>query len=442
VARPGGLKAAEVAARAVETSLSLRQRTEDVNAASAQLGQATVAWFPRVVGTVRYARLSPIEDQTLGNVVVAPMAPLGPLGPGAVLVNAPVTIPSLQNQWAFQATLLLPVSEYLLRTPLAWGAAEDAKEAAALQRSATRLSVALDARLTYFNWARSHLQTVVAEQALIQAKAHRSSVGSLFDAGGASKADVLRVDAQVASAEVLLARAQAQETVLLEQVRTVMHDGGEAELEIGEDLTQPLAPSRPAGLKALLERATSRRLELKALEKTFAALGGQAKAARAGYLPRIDAVANATYANPNPRYFPPKDVAQGTWDVGVLLSYSPNEVALASQVTDGAVAKQRQSEVARDQFLDALRVEVAQAAVATTEADVSVDATRRGLAAAEESYRVRKELFVNERSTSTELTDAETNLTQARLNAVGARIDQRVARARLEHATGEDVEAP
>src|SRR5438128_1737803 len=77
VARPRGLKAADVAARAVETSLTVKLRDEDVNAASAGVGQATVAWLPRVAATARYARLSPIEEQTLGNVVVAPMASVG-----------------------------------------------------------------------------------------------------------------------------------------------------------------------------------------------------------------------------------------------------------------------------------------------------------------------------------------------------------------------------
>ena len=58
--------------------------------------------------------------------------------------------------------------------------------------------------------------------------------------------------------------------------------------------------------------------------------------------------------------------------------------------------------------------------------------------ALEEAYRVRKELFLNERATSTELTDAETALTQARLNAVSARIEQEIAAARYARATGED----
>jgi outer membrane protein TolC len=442
VGKPNGLTANDAAARAVESSLVVEQRSEDVNAASALVGQATVGWFPRLLGTARYARLSYVEPQSIGTLVVAPMAPAGPLGPGAVLVNAPATIASLQNATLFQATLLIPVSDYFLKIPQTHFAASAAREAASLQLQATRLGVALEGRLFYYGWARAHLTALVAEQAVVNAKAHRTLADRVFEAGGASKADVLRVDAAIASAELFSARIRTQETVLAEQLRTVMHQKDSAAFEIGEALNTPLPAKDLPSTAELMSKAKDVRLEVKALEQTFKAFDSQAMAARAGYLPKLDAFADVVYANPNQRYFPPKDSFEATWDVGAQLSWSPNEVAFASQATDGVLARRRQAELQKEQFFDALRIEVTQATAAVTEADLTVESTRRGLAAAEESYRVRKELFQNERSTSTELTDAETDLTQARLNAVAARIDQRVAHARLDHAIGADMETP
>lgn len=88
---------------------------------------------------------------------------------------------------------------------------------------------------------------------------------------------------------------------------------------------------------------------------------------------------------------------------------------------------------------DQLHSEVTQAFTALREADASIQTTAAGLATAEESYRVRGVLFLNGRATSVELTDAETDLTRARLESLNARVDVRVALARLEHATGRDV---
>ncbi len=69
---------------------------------------------------------------------------------------------------------------------------------------------------------------------------------------------------------------------------------------------------------------------------------------------------------------------------------------------------------------------------------MAIDSTQRSLASAEESYRVRRALFRADRATSTELTDSENALTGARFDAVNARIDLRIARVRLTHATGRD----
>ena len=63
--------------------------------------------------------------------------------------------------------------------------------------------------------------------------------------------------------------------------------------------------------------------------------------------------------------------------------------------------------------------------------------SQKGLAAAEEGYRVRRELLNAERATAVELVDAETELTRARIAALNARVDLRVAMAQLRHALGD-----
>src|SRR5262249_17986162 len=105
----------------------------------------------------------------------------------------------------------------------------------------------------------------------------------------------------------------------------------------------------------------------------------------------------------------------------------------------GHEAKARGLLAQRAAAQDGVRIEVMQARQAVEEARASLVTTRRGLEAAEESYRVRRVLFQNDRATSVELTDAETELTRARLDALGARIDLSVATARLLHAVGRDI---
>ena len=85
------------------------------------------------------------------------------------------------------------------------------------------------------------------------------------------------------------------------------------------------------------------------------------------------------------------------------------------------------------------RIEVLAAQQAVSLAQRSLETTQKGLSAAEEGYRVRKELLNAERATAVELVDAETELTRSRIAALNARVDLRVARAQLDHALGNDA---
>ena len=93
----------------------------------------------------------------------------------------------------------------------------------------------------------------------------------------------------------------------------------------------------------------------------------------------------------------------------------------------------------RENLLNVTRIEVLAAGQAVQVALHSLQSSAKGLLAAEEGYRVRKELLNAERATAVELVDAETDLTRARIVALNARVDLRVALARLSHALGNDT---
>jgi len=95
VGRAGGLRADDVAARAVATSPDLRRHKEEIAEASAQLDRARIALFPRLSGSAQYTRLSSIGSQAIG----------------------PFTIPELRNQTEIQTSLTIPLSDYVLRLP-------------------------------------------------------------------------------------------------------------------------------------------------------------------------------------------------------------------------------------------------------------------------------------------------------------------------------------
>jgi outer membrane protein TolC len=86
------------------------------------------------------------------------------------------------------------------------------------------------------------------------------------------------------------------------------------------------------------------------------------------------------------------------------------------------------------QLEDGLRIEVSQAYEAYKAARDAMEASKAGIAAAEESFRVRREQFRAGAAVATDVIDAENEVQIARLNLVNAAIDGRIAKARLDRA--------
>ncbi len=439
VARPGGLTAEDVAARAVKTSFNLRQSQNEVIAAARAADQALVAYFPRLSGVARYVRLSNVTEPPLGDVVVAPKSALNtPLGADTLLVSTPVVIPVFLNQTTLQATLALPLLDYALRFPALNAAAKRSLQAARLAERARALQIATDARVSYYNWVRARAQTVVAAQALVQAQAHAIRAGHAFEVGQATQADVLQAKAQVSASEQFVAQALRLENTLAAQLRVAMHDREGTVYEIGEDFRQTLPALAAPPTETWVSEACDKRVEVQLVDAQARAADAQANVNRASALPHLDAFGDVLTQDPNQRYFPQRDRFDTTWDAGIALSWTPNDTASGIL---GAQSAQAKADGLRDQenaLRDQVRFEVLQAIEETRESDSSVAASSQGLDSAEAGYRVRSDLYGNGRATSVELTDAETNLTQARLNLATARVGQRVAREHLQHALGRD----
>lgn len=451
----GGLTPEEAAKGAMQTKASVRVRRAQLDAASARVDQALVTFFPRLSVTAQYTRLSEVAGFSLGSgALVGSSAPglltVGPCKPnptanclndatGNPAVGAQVSFPVPLNATAFTASLAVPISDYLLRISQGYSAAKHNERGRRLDVEAETLQAAADARVAYFNWVRSRGQIVVSQQSVDQARAHVTDANRSFAVGLVSRADVLRFEAQVAAAQQLLADAQALSAVAEEQLRIVIGLPPERPLAVGFDVLheQPTVPAEK--LVELQDLAMQRRLEIRALDETELSLKDVVKVAQAGYAPRLDAFADFTYANPNQRIFPQVDRFAATWDAGVRLSWTINDTFNA--IGASAEAKANAAVVAAQKAVvrDGLRLELASAYNDVQRAAFSIDAAERQLAAAEETLRVRNELFRNGKATSTDIIDAEGEVTLARLSRLNARIGLLVAQVRLEHAVGRDV---
>ncbi len=459
---PNGLTSEEVARRAVMNSPEVGIKQAEIAKAAAQLDQTMIQFFPIVSGTAGYNRLSPAEiDFDFGSdgaqvgavnegpLLVGPcpqdpaaqcVVDSGGVPVGAVAVdNSAFMIEVPLNSWSLQAKLAVPLSDYALSLLPARRGSVAQKEAAQLAHDAEVIKVETDARLAYYDWVRASAAGVVATEAVTRNQQRLEDVQSSFEAGVASKADVLRFDSLVATSEALVVDAQTAEQLTAQRLAVIMGDAQEQQpiYSIGEEiLGAPADVERVENLARLVDEAHQNRLELRSLYKSTDAVEFGIKATRAQYFPRLDAFAQATYANPNQRFFPQQQEWNGSWMVGAQISYTINDSVMTRAKIREYKADKRTLELTAEQLRRGVTMEVTQAYLDRKRALANIVLDTRRVEAAEEAYRVATDLFRVGQATTTDIIVAEADLVNSELQAINSRIDLRAANARLLYATG------
>jgi outer membrane protein TolC len=353
-----------------------------------------------------------------------------------------ISIPSsLVNNYVAEANVNINLSDYIYRYPKLVKAAKLGLEVAKTSRASAMVDAGQDARLAYYEWLRAKLNVLVAQRQLVQIQATVGQIRSQFEVQRVSKADLLRVESQEAEAEQTLDQLSNLSQLREEQLRLLIGANNNEPLALGEDVRKDLAAPTAAPLDEAVHKAVSQRLDVRVLVEGIAAKEHQAEAENSAYLPRLTAFGVADYARPNQRIFPVVDEFRGTWSAGVQLSWTLNDTLIASTNQHRIRAETDELRADKDNLLRGTRIELLSAQQAVQLAVHALQTSAKGLQAAEEGYRVRKELLNAERATAVELVDAETDLTRARINALNARVDLRVALAQLVHAQGDDAVA-
>lgn len=445
--QPGALTAQQVAERAVQTSARIEAKRSAVASTESTISETKARFYPRLHAQASYTRLSRVNMPAFGtsegaSTVFLPgeTATPRPYDPATdqlmVYTPPPYTFPLLLDHFALTATLSIPLSDYVFRLGNAVSGASRQKEAAELQEKAERALVQTDAKLAYYSWVKARGAHYVAQKSVEQIRLALQDVRQSMSIGTASQADVLRTESQLKNFELLVVRAERNVQVATEHLRTFLREEEVKEYFVGEQVLTDISVPPYGSLEESYQEARSQRAELQALQAIEKSHLDHAGILRSELYPRLDAQASATYANPNQRIFPQTQEWKGSWDASIVLSWTPTDIPAALNAIDSAKAKAAEFASQRRAMEDGLRMEIAQAIGELENALASVDASREILKSAEESYRVRRELFRAGRATSLEVTDAQTQLTQARLDLVFSHVDSRIAREKLLYALG------
>jgi outer membrane protein TolC len=448
----GGLTADAVGRRTISNSHTVKARLAELDAARAKLNQTTAQFLPRLTLRAAYTRLSPVSSGFGTGALVGAQNPgllqTGPCptGVGTCVLDsqgqpvgaAAFSIESLDDAYSLSATLNVPISDYVLRLSNAAKGASASRRAAELQVKAEKLKVKTDAQALYYDWLRAKARVAIAEKSLERTRARVKDARPAYELGTITKADLMRLEALAANTEQIVVEATTYRNLAERQLAIVMGYKTPRSFAVGEDVS--VAPrALGGGLETLTNEAVANRIELRALSETERALKLGAKALDSGKWPRLDAFGEATYANPNARYFPQRREWNATWAVGIAATWTVGDTFLNSAAASEVEANARALSAQRSALADGIRQEVAAHYLGRERSSGALKAARRSVAASEEAYRVAVELYRVGKATTTELIDAETDLLSARLNEINARIELRISEVRLRHAVGRDI---
>lgn len=438
---PGGLTSDQVGARAASTSFTVRQYEESLRAAAARVDQSWQGFLPklRASGALYWVDIS--NPPSLGTVVVDTAGP-GAIGAtqvaGGKLRAVPLALPTTLGSYLLQATIIVPISDYFLRLGQAHAATKDQREAARYDLVSEKATSHANGKVAFYTWLRSRGAVIVSLEAMNDQKTHLTLARNQYAVGRASRADVLRAETDVSSAELSLEQAKNLAALSEKQVRVALHARDDEPLVPGESL-ETAAPPVAGTLRSLEDEAVGRRPEVKSLHANAASLREQAKATRNAGYPALSASGNAIAANTDSGSLGPSSQWIGVWYVSAQVTWSPNDTGIQASAGADLAHRAAAFDAQAEQLRDNIEVEVTQDYQNVHQADFSVESAQRELASAEEAHRVAQQLFDNGRATSSELTDAETELTRARLDLLNARVNARVSRVQLEHALGRDL---
>jgi outer membrane protein TolC len=194
----------------------------------------------------------------------------------------------------------------------------------------------------------------------------------------------------------------------------------------------------PSGNEEQLQsQAYQERPDLLALRKYIDVKHHELRSANGGRAPDLLVRASAQYSNPNLRVVPQQERFIGTWELGAVIRWAPNDTVNAQGRSRRLQGELEQAYADVTILEQQVRVDVARGYHGIEAAQKAIQSARLGLNASREGYRVTREQLQAGIVNTTTLLQAQSELIRAQVDLVESAIGLRIAKATLLRAIGE-----
>jgi len=291
---------------------------------------------------------------------------------------------------------------------------------------------------TYYGVLKASKMNELSQDTLDMSRSHLKQVKAMLEAGTATRADVLRVEVQVANNEVRLMKADNAQVLAKDAFNNILGRDLESTVNLSEKeiAAEVVTPKTNKECQAL---AFDNKPEWKIFRMNKQINSNMQSVAYSGYLPSLALVGtlsgNKTQYVENDIYDSDINsrtiVASAQWDLfdgfareGRIKEANANLAAL---------------EANEESIRNGIVLEVKDACLNLESAVKMIKTARKAVALAQENYRISRERYRTGAGSNLEMIDAQTAYAEASTNLFQAQFDYQIAKARVNQVVGLDV---
>jgi len=315
------------------------------------------------------------------------------------------------------------------RTASAISAARSSFETASHQYEGNLQDLILQVNQGYYRLLQADHLVKVAEKSMESARYHLEFAKSRFEAGLATRSDILKAEVEVSNSSLGLIRSRNSRLSRRGSLNVLLGQPADSPLEIVDDL-QDLKQKEQTDFSTLLGLAYEHRPEMLKMNSQLQAQRSNIQLARSNLLPWVSAHANYSFSGSAL-----SSLNKG-WSFGLSLSYPVfSGFSLSSRVTQEKIAFQAM-EKQKSSLEQEISLDVWNAFLALNEAKERIDNTQIFLENARENLGLAEEEYREGAGSMIEVIDAQTNMVAAEVSLIEALADFKIYLVALDRALG------
>ena len=273
----------------------------------------------------------------------------------------------------------------------------------------------------------------INQESLAQAERHLGRVKSMYEAGSATKYDLLRARVRVSNLKPDLLKAENQVTISYLKIKEVLSIKPDVPLSIKGSFAEP---DTSIFANATIAKAFNNRPDLKASEYSVDLYEKYIKIARGDFLPTLTAGTTFQYMGNFDTFKYDADTWNPYWTANIQLSFP-----IFSGFRNSSKYRQAQTDffkarTTHKKTYDAVHIEVREGILNLRNAMKTIENQRMNIEEAEMALEMAESLFENGKATQLEVLDSQLALDAAKTNMVAALYEASIAEIMLKKGLG------